>query len=159
MYRINPLWNYRPKLYLASPLFSESDREFNNILSEKMRHYFDVFLPQRDVGLLKDFREDGLSHFEATNLVFCKDVNAVRNTDILLAVLNGENIDEGAAFEIGLAFAENTLCFGLWTDVLNKTSPFLNPMIERSLEKIFYEIEDFINWTNHFFRFDYSIPR
>ena len=53
-------------------------------------------------------------------------------------------IDEGAAFELGYAFALGKECYGLQTDVRRLLSSGNNPMIEQSCKEIFTSINDFI---------------
>src|SRR5689334_12592978 len=44
--------NKKQKLYFAAPLFSDMERRFNIELAEQLEQFFDVFLPQRDGGLM-----------------------------------------------------------------------------------------------------------
>lgn len=49
-----------PVLYLAAPLFSYSERAFNDRLTEILSGTFDVFLPQRDNHLIVELVADGM---------------------------------------------------------------------------------------------------
>ena len=46
-------------------------------------------------------------------IFFNKDYTAVQNTDIVLIILDGRVIDEGAYVELGIGYAFGKSCFGL----------------------------------------------
>ena len=90
----------RKKLYLAAPLFSESEKQYNRYLKDILQPYFDVYLPQEDGKLLVDLVKNGMNADEAEKIVFCNDVDAIAESDVLLILLDGRAVDEGAAFEL-----------------------------------------------------------
>ncbi|WP_315828398.1 MULTISPECIES: nucleoside 2-deoxyribosyltransferase [unclassified Bradyrhizobium] len=97
-------------IYLASPLFSEAERDFNaKIAIELRRKSFSVFLPQ----------ELPANHDRAPTeaQIFCGDTRAVLDSRLLLAVLDGETTDAGVATEIGIALSHHIPIVGLWTDI------------------------------------------
>src|SRR5262245_47713244 len=122
--------NRKPKLYFAAPLFSDSERQFNEDVTARLERFFDVFLPQRDGGLIMDMISEGIQPAVAARRVFDVDVGAIKSCDAVLIVLDGRAIDEGAAFELGYAFALGKECFGLQTDVRRLLSTGNNPMID-----------------------------
>jgi nucleoside 2-deoxyribosyltransferase len=138
--------NQREKIYVASPLFNFAEQEFNQKIKKTLSKYFDVFLPQEDGGLIVDLIRDGLSPEVAAREVFNIDTAALDSCDLLLIVLDGRTIDEGAAFELGYAYAKGKLCFGLQTDVRRLLSFGNNPMIECSCEIIFDSLDIMISW-------------
>lgn len=137
----------RPMIYFASPLFSRAELVFNEGIVQQLERHFNVYLPQRDGGLMGKMIQDGVSATVAAQRVFKRDVNAMLECDAVLAVLDGRTIDEGVAFEIGFAFAHSKRCVGLQTDVRRLRPEGNNPMIEGSLEVIFPEVSDFLNWA------------
>lgn len=82
----------------------------------------------------------------AAREVFKIDTAAIDSCDLLLIILDGRTIDEGAAFELGYAHAKGKRCFGLQTDVRRLLSFGNNPMIECSCEIIFDSLELMIGW-------------
>lgn len=136
----------RKKIYIASPLFNSAEQEFNQKIKRKLSKYFDVFLPQEDGGLIFDLIKDGFSPEVAARKVFDIDTAALDACDLLLIVLDGRSIDEGAAFELGYAHAKGKLCFGLQTDVRRLLTFGNNPMIECSCEFIFDSLDVMIRW-------------
>jgi hypothetical protein len=115
------------------------------IVSEIERHA-DVFLPQRDGGLLMQMVKSGVPTNIAERKVFEIDLAAMEGSDLLIAVLDGSHVDEGVAFEIGYAYALGKYCVGLQTDVRRALPTGNNPMIGRSLSLIFRSIPELITW-------------
>lgn len=96
------------RVFIAAPLFSEAEREFNRKIDELLRSSgFETVLPQRDIG---DARTEG--HLR----VFEKDLAAIDGSDVVVAILDGPDVDSGTAFEIGYAFARGKPVIGLKTD-------------------------------------------
>lgn len=136
-----------PRLYLAAPLFSEAERNFNLQLRDALARYFDVFLPQDDGALLIDLIRSGLSEASARATVFRNDTSAIRASDMLLIVLDGRAVDEGAAFECGYAFALGKPCFGLQTDPRRLLPIGNNPMLSEALRATFATIAELVAWS------------
>lgn len=123
--------------YLAAPLFNEAERSFNIYLSSVMEQYMNVYLPQRDGGLISEMINKNIEVDKAVATVFNRDMNAIINCDIVVAVLDGRSIDEGVAFELGVAYSLTKRCIGFQTDSRRLASWGNNPMIAGSLEKTF----------------------
>lgn len=133
-------------VYIASPLFSQAEKEFNQKIRKSLEIYVNVYLPQEDGGLVRDYIKDGKSKEEALKFVAEKDLKAVYSCDLLLVILDGRTIDEGAAFELGVAYAEDKTCIGLQTDQRREAFEMNNPMIEYACEEIFYDVESVIDF-------------
>ena len=134
----------RSKLYLAAPLFSEPERAFNRELRAALSGWFDVFLPQEDGALVLELIENGMPIEQAKMTIFKNDVQAVKGADKLLIVMDGRAIDEGAAFELGLAFALGKECWGLKTDIRQLLPIGDNPMIECSVSVVFRSVGELV---------------
>src|SRR5579862_6348706 len=98
------------RLYFAAPLFTPRERAFNEYLAERLSSLFDVFLPQRDGLLLPGRRTDAKDYSILAQEVFRSDVNAIREAEIVFAVLDGRTVDEGVAVEIGMAHVWGKRC-------------------------------------------------
>jgi nucleoside 2-deoxyribosyltransferase len=136
----------RQKVYIAAPLFSEAEKAFNKELKDSLSYLFDVFLPQEDGGLLVDYVNKGIPTEFAAKAVFDIDISALDQCDFLIIVLDGRTIDEGAAFELGYAYASGKPCYGLQTDVRRLLVSGNNPMIQCSCSRIFESLEDLKLW-------------
>lgn len=137
----------KPRLYFAAPLFNTAELTFNAELKARFSRWFDVYLPQEDGGLIVDMVANGVPREAATRRVFSMDTTAVQRCDVLLIVLDGRAVDEGACFELGYAFALGKLCVGLQTDVRRLLPSGNNPMLEAACFHIFESLETFESWA------------
>ena len=67
----------------------------------------DIFLPHRDAG------DAGVNTMHD---VFSADVGAIANANVMIAWLDGMNVDAGTAVEIGIAYSSGKPVIGLLTD-------------------------------------------
>ncbi|MDL5504071.1 MAG: nucleoside 2-deoxyribosyltransferase, partial [Candidatus Methanoperedens sp.] len=70
---------------------------------------FIVFLPQEDSNNVKDMSD-------RQKIIFDKNLKGIENSDIIIAVIDGVDVDSGTAWEIGFAFAKAKPVLGLRTD-------------------------------------------
>jgi nucleoside 2-deoxyribosyltransferase len=125
------------KIYIAAPLFNEIELERNR----KMRVFlnglgFETYLPQEDGGVSFDLIKSGGSIGETRKKIFDNDMEEVRNSDIILCVLDGRVPDEGMCVELGFAHALGKTCLGYQTDQRSLDAYGLNLMIEGCLRVI-----------------------
>jgi nucleoside 2-deoxyribosyltransferase len=137
----------RAMIYLAGPLFSAIERAENDRLCRVLERWCDVFLPQRDGELIPDLVRHGLDHVEAYRVVFDRDMSALKACDAVVINLDGRVVDEGAAFELGIAYALRKRCVGYRTDIRVLLPWGLNPMIKVPLAEIFNEVEALEAWA------------
>lgn len=130
-------------IYLAGPLFSHAEINFNALLRDKLvLRGFSVFLPQEDgcdntITRLEDKQKS----------TFKKDIQAIDNCDLVVAILDGgSDVDSGTAWEIGYAYSINKPVFGLKTD-FRTLGPEgnVNLMIEYSLMNISKTIDELLD--------------
>jgi nucleoside 2-deoxyribosyltransferase len=137
---------HRQQVYLAAPLFSEAERAYNIHVTELLEKFTGVYLPQRDGGLMSEMIDKGVQPAIAARHIFFKDLEAIRKADCLIAILDGRAIDEGVAFELGVAFSQSKRCVGLQTDSRRLAVWGNNPMITGALEIVFTSLIDLIEW-------------
>jgi len=115
-------------VYLAAPLFSEAECDFNRKLGDELiRAGYKVFLPQEDSNNIKDKKN-------RQKIIFDRNLEGIENSDILVAVIDGADVDSGTAWEIGFAFAKCKQVLGLKTDFRTLgIEGTVNLMIERSV--------------------------
>ncbi len=136
----------RRRVYLAGPLFSDAERTFNSLVAQGLEEWADVYLPQRDGGLMSEMVKEGVASDVAACRVFKRDMDAILQADWLIAILDGRAIDEGVAFELGVAFSHAKRCLGLQTDSRRLASWGNNPMITGALEIVFHSVDDLMSW-------------
>lgn len=139
----------RLRAYLASPLFSDAERMFNETLSRQLEDLVEVYLPQRDGGLMRDMVNNGINPSIASGQIFQCDIGAICRSDYVIAVLDGGTIDEGVAFELGVAFSHTKRCIGLQTDSRRLSTWGTNPMIKNALEMSFLSVDGIIQWLSN----------
>ena len=101
------------KIYFASPLFSNMELRYNAWVVEMIRKEFtelDVYLPQEQ-GDIND-----KSQYASSLMIAKADTDALLESDLLVAVLDGLVIDPGVASEIGVAYQAGIPILGLYTD-------------------------------------------
>jgi len=138
------------RVYLAATLFSQAERVRNKSLRDAISHFANVYLPQEDGGLILDLVRDGMPVEQAKAEIFELDVAAIRACDVLIIVLDGRTVDEGASFELGYAFALGKVCVGLKTDPRMLLPIGDNPMIEAALRNLFHEDSELLNWIANY---------
>ena len=129
-------------VYLAGPLFSKAERQFNKRLAKTLEAVgFQVFLPQRD-GIERNITPyDEMTPERRRLSMFQLDEAKIFESDVFLFVLDGRVPDEGACVELGIAYCQKklrepgNLLVGLHTDVRAAfLGSGLNPMLRVPLE-------------------------
>jgi nucleoside 2-deoxyribosyltransferase len=136
----------RPNIYIAAPLFTPTERQWNKHIRDGLSDFADVYLPQEDGALLVDLVAEGLSVEAAKATIFKRDVVAIERCNLLVLVMDGRIVDEGACFELGYAYSRGKVCVGLKTDVRSLLPIGDNPMIECALRKIFRNVDEMFDW-------------
>lgn len=144
----------RGSLYFAAPLFSDSERSFNRHLAEGIAEWFDVYLPQRDGGLLTDLVARGVNVGSAYRCIFERDLRAIMDCDVCLIILDGRSVDEGAAFELGMCFSMGKPCYGYQSDSRRLLPLGNNPMIQCALRRVFVNVDELFDWAAQSYRRD-----
>ena len=96
-------------VYIAGPLFDDHERNYLESIAEIFENRgYKTFLPHRDAGVVSDqYTED------EKKKIFTTDINALKQADIIVALLTGRDVDSGTAAEIGYAFANNKRLIGI----------------------------------------------
>lgn len=101
------------KGYLANGLFTESDRFYNNYLSRILRDSFpelELFVPQEQGINDKNTYADSV-------MISDLDASALLDSDFMIAVIDGVEIDSGVSAEIGIFWTTGKPIIGLHTDI------------------------------------------
>ncbi|MHC4592657.1 MAG: nucleoside 2-deoxyribosyltransferase [Planctomycetota bacterium] len=101
------------RIYISAPLFSQGERQWNRKLASELEKRIagaQVILPQ-------DFKF-GQSYNDPRDFprIFHACVEAVREADVMVAVLDGPDVDSGAALEMGIAYERGIPIIGVRTD-------------------------------------------
>ena len=117
------------KIYLAAPVFSQMERQYNRRLSEKLS----ALLPRSEVILPQDFRvgPSGSSFNDRRYLaaLYKRCMKEISSADVVLALLDGADADSGVAFEAGYARGQGKPVLGVRTDYRQLQLKGLNVML------------------------------
>lgn len=106
----------KKKIYLAAPLFNEMELKRNEEMKKLLvEEGYDVYLPQEEAGLASELITKE-NKAKINKEIFETDIKGIKNSDILLFLLDGRVPDEGACVELGMAYAWNKKCVGYKTD-------------------------------------------
>lgn len=106
------------RIYLASPVFSMAERQWNTNLAMEIEHSWlcsgtgsmDVFLPQEEspkgINCQKTFPKE----------CYRRCIEGLSSADALVAILDGPSADDGTSFEVGYAVAKGIPVVGVRTD-------------------------------------------
>ena len=102
------------KVYFASPLFTDMERDYNkkvvDFLRNKMKDSLDIYLPQENDAI------NDKSGYADSQMIAIADTKELLESDLLIAVLDGSTIDVGVASEIGIAYQAGIDIIGIYTD-------------------------------------------
>lgn len=102
------------KAYLANGLFSLGDRLVNEQLAAAIREAvpgIELYVPQEN-----DAINDKMAYADSLTIAQA-DLEMLQNSDVLVAVLDGVEIDSGVAAEIGAFAMLDRPIVGVFTDV------------------------------------------
>jgi nucleoside 2-deoxyribosyltransferase len=89
-------WEENMRIYLAGPLFSIAERNFNNELTSLLRDKgYEVWLPQ-------EFEQMTMTPKQ----IFVKDVEGIDWADVVVANMDGPDPDSGTCWECGYAYCK-----------------------------------------------------
>jgi nucleoside 2-deoxyribosyltransferase len=136
------------KIFLAAPLFNEAERDFNFQTAKKLReHGFEVWMAQE-----APFIQHG-NHAEK-KIIYEGDILALKTSDVVVAILDGVDVDSGVAYEMGYAKALGKPLVGLKTDYRTFSDmEEVNLMLAVSVStlcKSLNEVIDFLSKTKLF---------
>jgi nucleoside 2-deoxyribosyltransferase len=100
------------KLYLAGPLFSQAEWRWNARLVEALRRSgYDVFAPQEKAKAAL-----GTAGALDARAIFAGNVKDIERAHVVVAVLDGPDVDSGTSWECGYAFKLGRPVVGIRTD-------------------------------------------
>ena len=137
--------NRKETIFQSGPLFSEAERAFHRTLSACLRDAgHDVIWG----GSLLTEEQIEDADVAAPGLIFSTCRDAIENCTCLVALLDGTQVDDGTAWEIGYAYAKGIPVYGLRTDFRNAGDTkcgLVNSMIQGSLAGFASDAEKLID--------------
>ncbi|MBI5354478.1 MAG: nucleoside 2-deoxyribosyltransferase [Chloroflexi bacterium] len=88
------------KIYVAGPLFTSNERDLLESIDKVCQDCgYTTYLPHRDAGVFSSDDDSSLTFFQ-------KDLSQLDESSMVVAVLNGFDVDSGTSWEIGYFFAK-----------------------------------------------------
>ena len=136
----------KKKVYIAGPLFNQHERQYLEEIAEHLEsNGLECFLPHRD---LKGVEESELKTTEMSqetkDKIFNIDLNALRSSDITVALITGWDIDSGTSAEIGYTYANDKPIIAV--DASERR--FRNLFVEGMIYKKVHNIDEIITAIN-----------
>jgi len=123
-------------IYIAGPLFTEEQRRYLEKVEKAIQEIgYKTYLPHRDAGIFKRNENSGEEFFK-------KDIEKINECNIVVAVLNGSEVDSGTSWEMGFAYSKNIKIYGILDDTRKPSKNLLNPMILNSTTEVVDNIEE-----------------
>ena len=101
------------KIYFANALFSQADINYNDQLAAQIRNLspqIELYLPQENNDI------NDKQAYADSKMIAQADTAKLLASDLVIAILDGNTIDNGVASEIGVAYAQKIPIIGLYTD-------------------------------------------
>ena len=102
------------KGYLANGLFSIGDRLVNEMIAKQIREVvegIELYLPQENAAI------NDKSAFADAVTIAGADMDKLKESDFLIAVIDGVEVDSGVSAEIGAFYMTDRPIFALYSDV------------------------------------------
>ena len=128
----------KKKVYIAGPLFNQHERQYLEDIAKHLEsNGLECFLPHRD---LKGVEESELTTTEMSqetkDKIFSIDLNALKSSDITVALITGWDIDSGTSAEIGYTYARNKPIIAVDASERRFRNLFVEGMIYKKVHNI-----------------------
>jgi len=135
------------KIYIAGPLFSLAERDFNRALANAL----ESSIPNCTVSLPQEYAKSiaGQTGFVEDMFDYC--VRSVVSSDVVVAILDGPDVDAGTCVEIGYAYAHGKPIIGVRTDFRASEDRGVNLMVSKACTEIIWlhdssiQLDDILN--------------
>ncbi len=130
------------RIYQAGPLFTEAEQQWHRAFRVRLQAAeYEVIWP------FELFSQEDVKHWgkEAPRRIMEADRTALESCDVVVALLDGAQVDDGTAWEIGYAFARSIPIIGIRTDFRrggDTDHSRINAMIEGSCTQLVSSVDE-----------------
>lgn len=126
------------KIYIAGPLFNVHEKKYLEDIAEVLEGAnFDCFLPHRDqTGIDPEELKNNEISQETKDIIFQTDIEALKEADLIVALVTGQDIDSGTASEIGFMFAKNKPVLAITAEERRYRNLFTEGMFTLSVSNV-----------------------
>ena len=130
------------KVYLAGPFFNPKQRDVVTKVAAFLRKKYKVFVP------MEHFIENGenMPNYIWGRDVFNMDIDAIKESDLVIVLDYGFTSDAGTAWEAGCAYALNIPSFIISFD--SSPNPIHSLMLVNGCTKFFSSFNEFCHYIN-----------
>ena len=126
------------KIYIAGPLFNAHERNYLELIASELEGSgYKCFLPHRDQSGIDESELEGTNMSQATkDKIFYADLTALKEADLTVALITGQDIDSGTAAEIGFTYANNGPIIAITAYERRFRNLFVDGMISKTVNDV-----------------------
>ena len=126
------------KIYIAGPLFNAHERNYLELIASELEGSgYKCFLPHRDQSGIDVSELEGTHMSQGTkDKIFNADLTALREADLTVALITGQDIDSGTAAEIGFTYANNRPIIAITAYERRFRNLFVDGMISKTVNDV-----------------------
>jgi nucleoside 2-deoxyribosyltransferase len=126
------------KIYIAGPLFNAHERNYLELIASELEGSgYKCFLPHRDQSGIDESELEGTHMSQGTkDKIFNADLTALREADLTVALITGQDIDSGTAAEIGFTYANNRSIIAITAYERRFRNLFVDGMISKTVNDV-----------------------
>ena len=130
--------NMIKKIYIAGPLFNVHEKKYLEDIAEVLEGAdFDCFLPHRDqTGIDPEELKNNEMSQATKDIIFQTDIEALKEADLIVALVTGQDIDSGTASEIGFMYANNKPVIAITAEERRYRNLFTAGMFTKTVHNI-----------------------
>ena len=136
------------KIYIAGPLFNIHEKKYLEEIANVLEsNGYDCFLPHRDqTGIDSEELKNNEMSQSTKNIIFQTDIKALQESDLIVALVTGQDIDSGTASEIGYMYANNKPVIAITAEERR----YRNLFTEGMFTKITHNVDQVLNSVRQF---------
>ena len=125
-------------VYIAGPLFNAHERRYLEQIAEELEGSgYKCFLPHRDQSGIDESQLEGTNLSQATkDKIFNADLKALKEADLTVALITGQDIDSGTAAEIGFTYARDKPIVAITAYERRFRNLFVDGMISKTVNDV-----------------------
>ena len=125
-------------IYVAGPLFNTHERDYlEDIVFELEKNGYECFLPHRDQSGIDESELEGTDMTDITKKkIFNNDLDALKEADLVIALITGQDIDSGTSAEIGYTYANGKPVIAISASERRYRHLFVDGMIIKTVNYI-----------------------
>ena len=126
------------KIYIAGPLFNAHERNYLELIASELEGSgYKCFLPHRDQSGIDESELEGTNMSQGTkDKIFNAALTALREADLTVALITGQDIDSGTAAEIGFTYANNRSIIAITAYERRFRNLFVDGMISKTVNDV-----------------------